>query len=104
MIRLLLFVAAACLALAGCQTTSIDSAIQKNLPQICSAATTAHAAFIAASAAGTISDRTIRKEAAAWSALQPICANPRGQTSASILVAAASAYASITIALREAGG
>ncbi|MFU0502979.1 cell wall anchor protein [Pseudaminobacter sp. NGMCC 1.201702] len=102
--RMLLFVAAAMLALAGCQTTSIDVAIQKNLPQVCSAAGTAHVAFIAASAAGTISDRTIRKEAAAWAALEPICANPSGQTTATILVAAASAYATITIALREAGG
>ncbi|CAM5577819.1 hypothetical protein MAUB1S_09724 [Mycolicibacterium aubagnense] len=102
--RVLLLVAAAMLALAGCQTTSIDNAIQKNLPQVCSAATTAHAAFIAASAAGTISERTVRKESAAWSALQSICANPAGQTTSTILVAAAAAYATITIALREAGG
>jgi len=102
--RVLPFMAAAMLALAGCQTTSIDTAIQKNLPQVCSAATSAHAAFVVVAAGGSISDRTIRKEAAAWSALQPICANPSGQTTSTILVAAAAAYATITVALREAGG
>src|SRR5690606_7638047 len=46
---------AATLALSACQSTgSIDNAIQKNLPQVCSAAATAHSAFVVAASTGTI--------------------------------------------------
>lgn len=100
--RMLLIAASACLALAGCQTASIDEAIQRNLPQICSAATTAHDAFTAVAITGAVSASTVRREEAAWNALQPLCTNPAGATSASVLVAAAAAYATITVALRDA--
>ncbi len=101
--RMLLLAAAGSLALAGCTTTSsIDAAIQSNLPAICNAATTAHIAFSAVAATGNISDRTVRREQAAYDALQPLCADPANATTASVLVAAATAYATITAALREA--
>ena len=100
--RSLLFTAAACLALPACSTTSIDTAIQRNLPAICSAAGTAHAAFVAVSVSGAIKPKTIAKEAAAWSALETLCIAPQGATAASVLVKAADAYATITVALREA--
>ncbi|KQY31813.1 hypothetical protein [Rhizobium sp. Root483D2] len=100
--RSLLIMAAASFALSACTTTSIDTAIQKNLPQICSAASTAHSAFIVVAVTGNLKPVTIAKEAAAWSALKTICDAPESATAASVLVRAAEAYAAITVALREA--
>lgn len=98
-----LLLAAAALSLASCTTTSnIDTAIQKNLPQICSAAATAHSAFVIVASTGEIKQSTVRKEAAAFAALEAVCAAPEGVTGANALVAAANAYAAITLALREA--
>lgn len=98
-------IAAAALALSACTTTSkLDTAIQKNLPQICSAAATAHSAFVVVASTGDIKASTVRKEAAAYSALQAVCADPGSVTAATALVRAAEAYAAITIALREAKG
>jgi hypothetical protein len=101
----IIVLAAAALSLAACTTTSkIDTAIQKNLPQVCSAAATAHSAFVVVASTGNIKPATVRKEAAAYSALQAICAAPESVTAATALVRAAEAYAAITIALREAKG
>ncbi len=100
-----LLLAAAALSLASCTTTSkLDTAIQKNLPQICSAAATAHSAFVVVANTGNLKPATVRKEAAAYSALQAVCAVPESVTAATALVKAAEAYAAITIALREAKG
>jgi len=101
--RSLIIASVAALSLASCTTTgSIDSAIQKNLPQICSAAATAHSAFLVVASAGNIKPRTIAREAAAWSALDVVCRSPSSITAATALVKAAEAYAAITLALREA--
>jgi hypothetical protein len=102
--RKLLLAAASSLALAGCTTTtgSIDTAVQQNLPAICKAATSAHLAFTIVAASGNLSERTVRQERIAYDVLAPLCVDPSNATSASILVAAAGAYSTITIALREA--
>lgn len=102
--RSLLFVAAAALSLASCsQTTgSIDTAIQKNLPQICSAAATAHSAFVIVASTGNVKQRTVAREAAAYAALEAVCKNPSSVTAATALVKAAEAYAAITLAMHEA--
>lgn len=101
--RSLLFIAAAALSLASCTTTgSIDTAIQKNLPQVCSAAATAHSAFVIVASTGDIKPRTVAREAAAWSALEAVCKDPGSVTAAIALVKAAEAYAAITLAMREA--
>ncbi|AFL51379.1 hypothetical protein ABIE78_002796 [Sinorhizobium fredii] len=98
-----LLLAVAAFVLSACQTTSsIDTAIQKNLPQICSAAATAHSAFLIVASTGNIKQRTIAREAAAWSALDVVCKDPGSVTAATALVKAAEAYAAITLALREA--
>lgn len=98
-----LLIAAAALSLASCQTTSsIDAAIQRNLPQVCSAAATAHSAFVIVASTGNIKPRTVTREAAAWAALESVCKDPASVTAATALVKAAEAYASITLALREA--
>lgn len=94
---------AASVALAGCQTTYLDSTIRRTLPQICTAATAAHASFIVYSSAGAVSQEVIRNETIAWNSLQPICVDPEAQSAATILVAAAQAYATISLALDEAG-
>ncbi|MDX3929085.1 MAG: cell wall anchor protein [Shinella sp.] len=100
--RSLLFVAAAAFVLSACTTTSIDTAIQNNLPKTCALIQTAHAAFVAASASGNIKPATIRKEAAAYDGALVICANPESVTAANALVLAATAYATVSLALKEA--
>ncbi|WP_104664915.1 cell wall anchor protein [Ensifer adhaerens] len=101
--RSLLFVAAAALGLSGCQTTgSIDSAIKNSMPKTCALLETAHAAFVAASASGNIKASTIAKEAAAYNGVRVICADPGSVTAANALVVVATAYATISLALKEA--
>ncbi|MDH0114593.1 cell wall anchor protein [Rhizobium pusense] len=103
MFKSLLIVAAAAFGLSSCQSTgSIDTAIQKNLPQICSAAATAHSAFLIVASTGNIKQSTIAKESAAWAALDVVCHDPSSVTAATALVRAAEAYAATAIALREA--
>lgn len=99
---IVLIVAAACLALAGCQTSRIDTAIQANLPRICSGASIAHSAFTVFAAGGSISAATQRREEAAWNALQPLCVDPSSQTAGSALASAVASYAIIAKALAEA--
>ncbi len=95
--------AVAALSLASCQSSgSIDTAIQKNLPQICSAAATAHSAFVVVASTGNLKQSTIQREAAAWAALDVVCRDPSSVTAATALVKAAEAYAAIAGALREA--
>jgi hypothetical protein len=94
---------AAAVALSACTTTgSIDTAIKKNLPATCNLIQTGHAAFIAASASGNIKASTIRKEAAAYEGAMVVCADPENVTAANALVLAATAYATISLALKEA--
>ncbi|CCE94657.1 hypothetical protein SFHH103_00153 [Sinorhizobium fredii HH103] len=101
--RSLIIASVAALGLPACQTTSsIDTAIQKNLPQVCSAAATAHSAFLIVASTGNIKQRTVAREAAAWAALDVVCKDPDSVTAATALVRAAEAYAAITLALREA--
>jgi hypothetical protein len=100
--RALLFAAAAGLALSGCQTRSIDNAIQTNLPKTCDALNVAHTAFVAATASGKIPQKTSDKEAAAYAGIQTICADPQHTTAASALVLAAEAFAVVSTALQEA--
>lgn len=103
--RAFLALAAGGLLLAGCSTTTndrIDEALQRNLPAICDSAELAHLAFLAVAPAADISPKTLAAEAAAWGELADLCEDPEGVTSAHIVLAAARAYTTITIALREA--
>ncbi|OCP04988.1 MULTISPECIES: cell wall anchor protein [unclassified Ensifer] len=100
--RFLLLAAAAFVLSACTSTTSIDTAIQKNLPQVCSAAATAHSAFVIVASTGNVKPKTVAKEAAAWAALEIVCKDPGSVTAATALVKAAEAYAAITLAMREA--
>jgi hypothetical protein len=96
--------AVAALSLASCTTTSgsIDTAIQKNLPQICSAGETAYAVLLPFIAADRLKPKTAAAAEAAYQSLQALCANKETATLASTLVAASSAYLTISIAVREA--
>ncbi|WP_315920468.1 cell wall anchor protein [Mesorhizobium sp. SP-1A] len=96
--RMLLFVAAAMLALAGCQSTKLDADLQKSLPAICGAATQAHDLYVLALAADRVSEKTQRRADAAWASLHPVCADPDKQTTSSILTAAFAAYLTISAA------
>ncbi|MGT2444460.1 cell wall anchor protein [Ensifer adhaerens] len=101
--RSLIIVSAAAFALSACTTTgSIDTAIKNSLPKTCALLETAHAAFVAASASGNIKASTIAKEAAAYNGVRVICADPSSVTAANALVVAATAYATISLALKEA--
>lgn len=99
--RIIVAIAFACLALTGCQTATVDQAISKNLPQVCSAATVAYTAFDAYASVATVSAKDERRVDAAWKALQPICLNPSSQTAGSVLVAAIGAYGTIALALKN---
>jgi len=101
----LLILAAAAFALSSCTTTdlsTVDTAIRQSLPQICAAADAGHAVFVAIAASGKIKESTVSKEAAAYGQLAIYCANKDTATLASTLVSAATAYAVITTALKEA--
>ncbi|QRY69165.1 cell wall anchor protein [Ensifer sp. PDNC004] len=101
--RSLIIVSAAALVLSACTTTgSIDTAIKNSLPKTCALLETAHAAFVAASASGNIKASTIAKEAAAYNGVRVICADPGSVTAANALVVVATAYATVSLALREA--
>lgn len=104
MFKSLLIVAAAAFALSACSATtgSIDTAIQKNLPQTCTMAATAHSAFLIVASTGDIKPSMVAKENAAWKALETVCRDPASVTAANALVKAAEAYAAIALALREA--
>ena len=98
-----LIVALACSsALAGCQTTDIDTAVQKSAVQLCAAATPLHESFLTVASTGAISQKTIDREAQAWDIIAPICADPAHATSTTILIAGANAYIVISQAVREA--
>lgn len=99
----LAIMAAAALSLASCTTTgSIDTAIKANLPRTCGLIETTHAVFLAASVSGNIKTSTIRKEQAAYDGAALICADPQNVNAANALVLAATAYATISLALKEA--
>lgn len=95
--------AVAALSLASCQSTgSIDSGIRHSLPQICSAGDTAYAVLQPFIAADRLKPKTAAVAQAAYESLQALCANKDTATLASTLVAASSAYLTISIAVREA--
>ena len=100
--RPLLFAAAAGIALTGCQTVAVDTAIQQNLPKICQALETAHTAFAAVSAFGKIRKTTVAEEAAAYAGAHIICVHPDSTTAADAVVLAARAYSVIDTALQQA--
>lgn len=100
--RSLIIVSAAALVLSACTTTgSIDTTIKSNLSKTCALLETAHAAFVAASVSGNIKASTIAKEKAAYDGVRVICADPSSVTATNALVVAATAYATISLALKE---
>ncbi|HEV7305243.1 cell wall anchor protein [Ensifer sp.] len=94
--RSLIIVSAAAIVLSACTT------IQNSLPQVCSAATAAHSAFVVVAATGDLKPKLVAKEAAAWAAVEAVCKDPGGITAENALVKAAEAFAAIMRALREA--
>lgn len=89
--------------LASCTTTSSDAAIQQDLPKVCTALETAHAAFTAiAVVSNKIPAKTIAKESAAYVGVQTLCADPSHTTTINAIFLAAQAYAAVTAALKEA--
>lgn len=94
----LLALAAVMLAVAGCTTTKLDADIAKNLPAICTAAGQAHGVYLLAAAAGKVSAKNQSRADAAWNSLQPLCADPSSQTTASVITAAFAAYLTISTA------
>lgn len=88
--------------LASCTPTDLDSAVQKNLPQICSATSQLHEAFLAITLSGLVKESTIKKEAAAWSGVELVCADPSNATAIGTLARVSAAYAMIVQAVKEA--
>ncbi|NTE87182.1 cell wall anchor protein [Agrobacterium rubi] len=101
--RSLIIVSAAAIGLSACQSTgSIDTGIRQSLPQVCSAGETAYAVLLPFIAADRLKPKTAAAAEAAHQSLQALCANKETATLASTLVAASSAYLTITIAISEA--
>ena len=101
--RSLIIVSAAAIGLSACQSTgSIDSGIRQSLPQLCSAGETAYTVLLPFIAADRLKPKTAAAAEAAHQSLQTLCASKEKATLASTLVAASSAYLTITIAMREA--
>jgi hypothetical protein len=113
--RMLLLAAAATLALAGCSTTSMnagapstsptpkaDAAIQKNLPKICQAASTAHFGYVTLTMFVSVPEKADKAVSSAWDVLQPLCIDPAKTTATDVLAAAERAYATIEKALEQA--
>lgn len=96
--------AVAALSLASCSATtgSIDSGIRQSLPQVCSAGETAYAVIQPFIVAGKLKPKTAAGAQAAYESLQALCANKETATLASTLVAASSAYLTISLAVSEA--
>lgn len=96
--------AVAALSLASCSATtgSIDTGIRNSLPQVCSAGETAYAVLQPFIVADKLKPKTAAAAQAAYQSLQALCANKDSATLASTLVAASSAYLTISIAVREA--
>ncbi len=91
------------LSLSACQTTSqVDTAIEQNLPKVCSALEIAHVAFSAVAATGKIKPATVSKEVAAYAGVETICSDPAHTTAVDAVVKVAQAYAVITSALQQA--
>ncbi|MDH2092661.1 cell wall anchor protein [Rhizobium pusense] len=97
-------IALAALSLASCSATtgSIDTGIRNSLPQVCAAGETAFAVLQPFIVADRLKPKTAAAAQAAYQSLQALCANKDGATLASTLVAASSAYLTISIAVREA--
>lgn len=97
-------IALAALSLASCSATtgSIDTGIRNSLPQVCSAGETAYAVLQPFIEADKLKPKTAAAAQAAYQSLQALCANKDTATLATTLVAASSAYLTISIAVREA--
>ncbi|NTJ63548.1 cell wall anchor protein [Agrobacterium rhizogenes] len=90
-------------SLSACQTTSqVDTAIEQNLPKVCSALEIAHVAFSAVAATGKLKPATVSKEAAAYAGVETICVDPSHTTAVDAVVKVAQAYAVVTSALQQA--
>lgn len=89
----------------GCtsvNTGSVDDAIKANLPKVCLLISAAHAAFLQIDAAHPLSAGIVKKEALAWSASGPVCADPEHVTVANALPISIQIYGIIAEALIEA--
>ncbi|MGI8397812.1 cell wall anchor protein [Agrobacterium deltaense] len=103
MFKSLLIVAVAAFGLSACQSTgSIDTGIRNSLPQVCAAGETAYAVLQPFIVADKLKPKTTAAAQAAYASLQALCANKDTATLASTLVAASTAYLTISIAVSEA--
>lgn len=95
------------LMLASCTTTGssqkVDAAIQKSLPQICSALDQAYLTFSAVAATGSVKQKTIDKVQVSYSVAQPVCDNPANATAAVITSKVIVAAFVLKAALKEVG-
>lgn len=92
---------AACLALAGCQTTSIDTQVQKSLPVVCKSASDARPIVDVLIASGKIKGKTATAVQAAYTTLDGLCVDPAHETAASVLASAVAAYLTVSLAMKS---
>jgi hypothetical protein len=92
----LAILAAAGLALAGC--TTLDAALQANLPRACATADTAYAGYVTWRIIRTVPERLDARVQAARVAVAALCRDPANATGTDIAIAAATLAASISAA------
>ncbi|CAN7329450.1 cell wall anchor protein [Phyllobacterium sp. LjRoot231] len=98
--RRILIASMACLALGVAACTTLD--LKESLPRTCYLINKAHAAFLIVTTTGDVSQKNIDREAVAYAGIKAVCDNPTSVTPDNALVLAAQAYATITLALRDA--
>ena len=99
-------VAALVVGLAGCSVTEsqtkVDVAIQKNLPKVCDALSTAYVAFAAVAATGKIKESTVKKVEVSYEGVQILCKDPANATAVDAVIRVTQAVIVVTNGLKEA--
>ena len=88
--RMLIFVVAASLALAGCMSTPFTPSQQASFQKACSAGRTAYTVFETLKDTGRFPASTVNYVESAWAGVNGLCVNPPADVStAAVQVAAA---------------
>lgn len=89
------------LLVSGCTTTSVDAQIERSLPKICQNASLLYAAYSVAVLQGRVSQKTQYRVDTAYASLQPLCDNPKGQNTVTVLSQALILFATMTTAMKD---
>jgi hypothetical protein len=98
--KLPIILAAASLALAGCQSSKFDNFTARDLPKACAGLAQVYSGFVIVASTGKIKPDVVKKASAAWAAAEVICKDPTSVNSSTAIVKVAQAYAALISALK----